>query len=98
MAPSPNATGAPDSSIASVTTGTIRPCWVGVIAISFGELCASRGCLDGRGVVPGRKPERRFASGHEERDVDDVLQREEAKPDRHRSIRNPKPRAPHRVR
>src|SRR6476469_4633785 len=90
IAPSPKATGAPDNSIASVTSRTIVPWVVGVTARAL-RWRASRWRL-------GREVERRVAPGHERCDVDRVLQRQQPKTDRHRGVRNPQARAPHRVR
>src|SRR6476646_1559077 len=95
IAPRPNATGAPQRSVASVTVSTIMPCVVGLIEPS---LHSPRRCSGRRSRLGVQwDVERRFAPRDELRDIDHVLQRKQAEPDRHRRIRNPQPRAPHRV-
>src|SRR4051794_33069465 len=95
IAPSPNATGAPDSSVASVTTSTIMPCVVGVTGSAAAAALARRG---GSRLHVGGNVERLRASRRQARDVDRILQRQQAKADGYRRVRDPQPRAPHRVR
>src|SRR4029453_17642672 len=83
IAPSPNATGAPDNSMTSVTIRTSRPCVVGLKRCSL--------------VTLRRDAEGALTPGDEREQVGEALQREDSEPDRHRGVGNPQTRAPHRV-
>ena len=96
IAPRPNATGAPDSSVASVTASTISPCVVGAHRTT-----PARAADGPAQFMPRLPPECRTAASRpvtRHAMSDRILQRQQAEPDRHRRVRNPQPRAPHRVR
>src|SRR6185437_14862923 len=95
--PRPNATGAPESSTSSVTTSTIAPCvdaLIGMRARLRVGIARSRSFA----MALDRDAERRLAPGHEQKEFNEVLQRDEPEADRHRGIRYPQAHPPHGVR
>src|SRR4051794_19472005 len=89
-APSPNATGAPQSSTISVAMRTSAP-WVSGLmrAGSSQRLRAFFERLRCFFLQAAFDPERQLASGEKAIQVGDVLQREDRQADRHGAIGNP---------